>query len=110
MADDVLVATAEQDRCGHEIPTESFSTGPPGYVPFCKITPYCRTSRRGKTTPAAKRPQPFRQDLLDPPAGCVGTRVVPILLPHTTLGIHLRGNTGVYLIAKVPHRGRLAQL
>src|SRR5215469_12810459 len=39
-----------------------------------------------KTTQAAMRPQPFRQDLLDPRAGCLGARVVsfpssPLCLP-----------------------------
>jgi len=61
-----------------------FSTIPLGLVGFVlqNHSFFCRTRWRGKTTPAATRPQPFRQHLLDPPAGCVGTRVVATPLPE----------------------------
>ena len=60
------------------------------------------------------RPQPFRQHLLDPPAGCFGTRVVPTLLPELPPRVEPLRHThplpyttfaeSLFLLRKVPQR------
>jgi hypothetical protein len=56
---------------------------------FCISFFICRTSWRGKTTPAAMRPQPFRQRLLDPRTGGFCAKVVPTLLRELPRGQNL---------------------
>ena len=83
MADDVVVATAAQDRCAHEIRMESFSTGPRDYVGlFAKSLFFAARAGVVKPRQPLCHLNPFDSIFLILRRVGVGARVVSTLLPE----------------------------